>query len=166
VTLQVLVSRDEGLEAPDDESFSRWVAVALAADADRLTSDTPELSLRISDEAEIADLNQRYRGKPGATNVLSFPVDLPEGVDTDLLGDIIICAPLVRREAEEQGKPAERHWAHLTVHGVLHLLGHDHIAEADATLMEALEIGALASLGYPDPYQPIANDPQGGVEVT
>jgi probable rRNA maturation factor len=85
--------------------------------------------------------------------VLSFPAELPPGVDLPLLGDLAICAPVVLREAAEQGKPVAHHWAHLTVHGVLHLLGHDHLVDADADRMEALETRILATLGIPDPYR-------------
>ncbi len=98
-------------------------------------------------------LNRRYRHRDYATNVLSFPVELPAGIATPLIGDLVICAPVVAREAAAQGKPARAHWAHLSVHGVLHLLGHDHIVEADATRMEALERRILATLGIADPYR-------------
>jgi probable rRNA maturation factor len=100
----------------------------------------------------MAQLNQHYRGKPGPTNVLSFPADLPESLQLPLLGDIVICAPVVAREAVEQGKPAAAHWAHMAVHGALHLLGYDHICETEATEMEDLETAILATLGFPCPY--------------
>jgi probable rRNA maturation factor len=104
------------------------------------------------DEPESRALNERYRGKDRPTNVLSFPAELPEELDIPLLGDIVICAPLVAEEASSQGKPVEAHWAHLVVHGVLHLLGHDHQLESEAREMEALEVELLASLGFPNPY--------------
>ncbi len=97
------------------------------------------------------ELNRRYRGKDYATNVLSFPAELPRGVALPLLGDLVICAPVVTREAGEQGKPLRHHYAHLTIHGVLHLLGYDHQAERDAQRMEALETRILHWLVIPDP---------------
>ncbi|TNY24961.1 rRNA maturation RNase YbeY, partial [Fulvimonas soli] len=102
--------------------------------------------------AEGRALNRDYRGKDYATNVLSFPAELPPGMALPLIGDLAICAPVVAREAREQGKRERDHWAHLTVHGVLHLLGYDHIAEADAEAMETLEARILAGLGITDPY--------------
>ncbi|HEY0636001.1 MAG TPA: rRNA maturation RNase YbeY [Gammaproteobacteria bacterium] len=133
---------------PSEAQFQTWVAAALAG---RL--DEAELTIRIVDDAESAELNETYRGKQGPTNVLSFPFEAPPGVPLPLLGDIVICAPKVAREAEEQGKPAEAHWAHLTLHGCLHLLGYDHIEQEEAEAMEALETELLAALGYANPYQ-------------
>jgi probable rRNA maturation factor len=100
----------------------------------------------------MANLNHTYRAKAGPTNVLSFPADIPDSVDCDLLGDIVICAPVVVREAEEQHKIGAHHWAHLTVHGVLHLLGFDHTDDHEAEQMEQLEITILKALGLPNPY--------------
>ena len=111
-----------------------------------------ELSIRIVDIAEGRALNRDYRGKDYATNVLSFPAELPPGVSLPLIGDLAICAPVVAREAAEQGKDPRDHWAHMTVHGVLHLLGYDHIQDSEAEAMEALETRILAGLGIADPY--------------
>ena len=105
------------------------------------------------DTEEMATLNRAYRGKEGPTNVLSFPYDLPPEAGLALLGDIVICAPVVAREAREQGKTLDAHWAHMTVHGALHLLGYDHIDEHEAAAMEALETDILARLDYPCPYR-------------
>ncbi|MBA3981050.1 MAG: rRNA maturation RNase YbeY, partial [Alcanivorax sp.] len=106
-------------------------------------------------------LNHDYRGKDAPTNVLSFPFEMPEGLtlsgDELILGDIALCADVIAREATEQGKPAAHHWAHMVVHGVLHLLGYDHVADDDAADMEALEVTILAGLGIPDPYQPVSS---------
>jgi len=135
---------------PSPVSFRRWVEAALAGARQRRAA---ELSIRIVGAREGRTLNRTYRDKDYATNVLSFPVDLPPGVHLPLLGDIAICAPVVRREAAEQGKPVAHHWAHLTVHGVLHLLGYDHIEDAEAVRMEALETRILKGLGISDPYQ-------------
>jgi probable rRNA maturation factor len=134
---------------PASASFRRWVEAALRGARRRKPA---ELAIRIVDTAEGLELNRQYRGRDYATNVLSFPAELPPGLNLPLLGDLAICAPVVTREAAEQGKPAAHHWAHLTIHGVLHLLGHDHIVEAEAEKMEALETRILAGLGIPDPY--------------
>ncbi len=132
---------------PASTSFRKWVAAALKG---RIRE--ADLAIRIVDEREGQALNRHYRGKDYATNVLSFPAELPEGVKLPLLGDLVICAPVVAREAAEQGKPVAAHYAHLTVHGVLHLLGWDHEHDKDAEAMEQLEREVLAELGLPDPY--------------
>ena len=132
---------------PASTSFRKWVAAALSG---RIRE--ADLAIRIVDEREGCALNRHYRGKDYATNVLSFPAELPEGVKLPLLGDLVICAPVVAREAAEQGKPVAAHYAHLTVHGVLHLLGWDHEDEKEAEAMEQLERDVLAGLGLPDPY--------------
>lgn len=132
---------------PAAASFRKWVAAALNG---RIRE--ADLAIRIVDDREGRALNRHYRGKDYATNVLSFPAELPEGVKLPLLGDLVICAPVVAREAAEQGKPVTAHYAHLTVHGVLHLLGWDHEDEKDAEAMEQLEREVLAGLGLPDPY--------------
>jgi probable rRNA maturation factor len=137
----------EGL--PSSAQLYQWLQHALqnrAADS--------ELTLRIVDEAEITALNHRYRGKDGATNVLSFPYQPLPGVESGLLGDIVICAPVVAREAVTQSKSLEEHWAHITIHGVLHLLGHDHQQAEEAGHMEQLEAQLLGQLGFADPYRP------------
>jgi probable rRNA maturation factor len=132
---------------PSAVSFRKWVAAALAG---RIRE--ADLAIRVVDAREGRALNRHYRGKDYATNVLSFPADLPEGVKLPLLGDLVICAPVVEREAREQNKPLNAHYAHLTVHGVLHLLGWDHEDEREAECMEQLEREILASLGIADPY--------------
>ena len=136
---------------PAAVSFRRWVAAALAG---RIRE--ADLAIRLVDVEEGRALNRHYRGKDYATNVLSFPAELPEGlpkgVKLPLLGDLVICAPVVAREAREQGKPLNAHYAHLTVHGCLHLLGWDHEDPREAEAMEQLERDILAGLGLPDPY--------------
>ena len=136
-----------GLPAPI--SFRRWVEAALQGAKRRKPA---ELSIRIVGTDEARALNHDYRGKDYATNVLSFPAELPSGVNLTLIGDLAICAPVVLREATEQGKTPRDHWAHLTIHGVLHLLGYDHIEDAEAEAMEALEARILAGMGIADPY--------------
>lgn len=133
---------------PGEAQLRRWCELAL-----RQRTAPSELTIRIVDEAEGRELNRTWRGKDYATNVLSFPAEIPEGLlDIPLLGDLVICAQVVAREAAEQDKSADAHWAHLTIHGCLHLLGYDHIDDAEAEEMEALERQLLAELGYPDPY--------------
>ena len=141
-------------DTPEEADLRAW-ALKAAEVAGGVVGD---ITLRVVDDQEIRTLNREYRGKDKPTNVLSFPFDMPEGLPEDalepLLGDIVISAPVVRREAAEQNKTLDAHWAHMVTHGVLHLLGYDHIDDQDAELMEALEVRALAELGYPDPYQP------------
>ena len=132
---------------PAAVSFRKWVAAALKG---RIRE--ADLAIRIVDEREGQALNRHYRGKDYATNVLSFPAELPEGVKLPLLGDLVICAPVVAREAAEQGKPLNAHYAHLTVHGALHLLGWNHEDDREAEAMEQLEREILAELGIDDPY--------------
>ncbi len=131
---------------PSSQQFERWASAALRKHGDA------EVLIRLVDRQESRRLNDQYRHENIATNVLSFPADLPEEVGLALLGDIIICAPIVVEEARDQHKTAEAHWAHLAIHGILHLLGHDHQAEEEASEMESLETRILQSLGFPDPY--------------
>ncbi len=132
---------------PASSSFRRWAEATLQERVRRA-----DLAIRIVGEREGRALNAHYRGKDYATNVLSFPAELPEGVKLPVLGDILMCAPVIAREAREQGKDVLAHYAHLTVHGILHLLGWDHENEREAEAMEALERQILDSLGYEDPY--------------
>jgi probable rRNA maturation factor len=138
----------EAAHLPTAASFQHWCELAL-----RQRSADSELTIRLVDEREGRELNHTWRHKDYATNVLSFPADVPdELLDIPLLGDLVICVPVVEREAEEQGKRLEAHWAHLVIHGCLHLLGYDHIRDEDAEEMESLERLLLAELGHPDPY--------------
>jgi probable rRNA maturation factor len=114
---------------------------------------TGDVCVRVIDEQESRALNLRYRDHDDPTNVLSFPVKLPPGVETVVLGDLAICAPVVEREAREQRKEPKAHWAHMVVHGMLHLAGYDHEMASDAAAMEALEIELLSAMGFADPYQ-------------
>jgi probable rRNA maturation factor len=149
MNLQVDVQSASGEPVPDEEDIRSWIAAALA-NAGRVSDS--EISVRLVDDAEMAKLNRDYRDREGTTNVLSFPSDLPPELGLPLLGDIVICAPLVSKEAAEQRKPVLAHWAHLTIHGTLHLLGYDHLEEADAAIMENLESHALQRFGFPCPY--------------
>lgn len=132
---------------PASASFKRWACATLTNRIRRA-----DLAIRIVDEREGRALNHHYRGKDSATNVLSFPAELPKGVKLPVLGDIVLCAPVVAREARTQGKLLSAHYAHLTVHGVLHLLGLDHEDPREAEAMEQLERDILATLGIVDPY--------------
>src|SRR5690606_8321184 len=134
--------------APAEADLRRWCELAL-----RQRSADSELTIRLVDEPEGRELNSTWRQKDYATNVLSFPADVPDGLlDIPLLGDLVICVPVVEREAAEQRKSLQAHWAHLVIHGCLHLLGYDHIDDDEAEEMESLERQLLAELGHPDPY--------------
>ncbi|MGZ4969104.1 MAG: rRNA maturation RNase YbeY [Methylobacter sp.] len=137
----------ESAGQPDRQQIQLWIDTALD-DYDRDT----EIVVRIVDEQESAELNEQYRHKSGPTNILSFPVEVPEGIELDLLGDLVICAPIVEKEALEQDKILAHHWAHIIVHGVLHLLGYDHIDDDEAELMENKEIAILQQLNINNPY--------------
>lgn len=142
-------------DVPDSEQMRAWLAPCCA-----LLPSCAQVLVRLVDEAESQQLNQQYRHKPGPTNILSFPFELPPGFDPawapqdepQLLGDLVICVSVVKQQAQAQHKPLAAHWAHMLIHGLLHLLGYDHIDNNDAQIMEALEIQYLAQLGWPDPY--------------
>jgi len=136
---------------PSIENIEVWITAALQSDE----LNEAEVSVYIVDEAESQELNSQYRGKDKPTNVLSFPADIPDEVGVPLLGDLVICAPVVEREAKEQGKTLEAHWAHMLVHGTLHLLGYDHVDDDEADVMEALETRLITQLDFPAPYTEI-----------
>ena len=150
IDLQIASENSEGL--PTLEQFTHWVETALAFEAQ--TEDFPEteMTIRIVDEEESQTLNREYRGKDYPTTVLSFPFEVPEGIELPLLGDLVICRQVMEREAKEQQISLASHWAHLAVHGTLHLLGYDHIEEAEAEEMEGLETQIMQKLGFEDPY--------------
>jgi probable rRNA maturation factor len=148
MTIEVDVQRACDFAAlPEDEQFAAWARAALA---DRQQA---ELTVRLVDREESRDLNNRFRDKDRPTNVLSFPAGLPEELGISLLGDVVICAPLVAEEAEDQGKTLADHLAHLMIHGILHLLGYDHQEEAAAEQMEQREVEILSTLGVANPYR-------------
>jgi len=132
---------------PEESEIRQWVLQTLPEQ-----NKASELTIRVVDEAEITALNRQYRGKEGATNVLSFPYEAIPGVASDLLGDVVICAPVVASESVVQNKPLDAHWAHMVIHGVLHLLGYDHHQDDEAHKMEVRETELLDSLGYANPY--------------
>lgn len=147
MNLSVDIESASSEQTPEEEDLRSWIRAALTS-----RQEDTEVSVRLVDIDEMSRLNQDFRSRPGPTNVLSFPAGLPAELKLPLLGDIVICAPIVRKEAVEQGKPMEAHWAHMAVHGTLHLLGYDHVEEEEALTMEALETSILASLHYPCPY--------------
>ncbi|MCK8831993.1 rRNA maturation RNase YbeY [Haemophilus influenzae] len=145
VDLQIATENIEGL--PTEEQIVQW-----ATDAVQPEGNEVEMTVRIVDEAESHELNLTYRGKDRPTNVLSFPFECPDEVELPLLGDLVICRQVVEREAAEQEKPLIAHWAHMVVHGSLHLLGYDHIEDDEAEEMESLETQIMQGLGFADPY--------------
>ncbi|HUG98396.1 MAG TPA: rRNA maturation RNase YbeY [Gammaproteobacteria bacterium] len=144
IDVQVGVTRS-GL--PEVAKLRHWARAALAG-----RRRDAELSIRIVDAAESRALNRRYRAKDRPTNVLAFPAELPPELELPLLGDLVICREVVEAEAAAQAKPLDAHWAHMVVHGTLHLVGYDHDTAGEAATMESLEAEILASLGWPDPY--------------
>ncbi|HET8711081.1 MAG TPA: rRNA maturation RNase YbeY [Spongiibacteraceae bacterium] len=145
--LRIDIENVSAAKAPTKAKLKQWIAAAIGSRRDKA-----EISVRITDADEIQTLNREYRGKDYATNVLSFPADLPPELKLPHLGDIVICADVVEREAREQNKSSEAHWAHMLVHGTLHLLGYDHIDDVEAEAMEALEIDILRELNFDNPY--------------
>ncbi len=149
MTAQIDIQIACGDPAPSRDHLRLWLNTTLAETGARPDA---EISVRLVDEAEMIRLNRGYRQRTGPTNVLSFPTDFPAETGLALLGDIVICAAVVQREAGEQDKPLAAHWAHMTVHGCLHLLGWDHIDPREALSMEAEETRILGKLGFPCPY--------------
>jgi len=147
VILDLQVVCENTADLPDESQFHRWLSAAVTP-----FQPESEVTVRLVDEAESHELNLTYRGKDKPTNVLSFPFEAPPGIELPLLGDLIICRQVVEQEAAEQGKSPEAHWAHMVVHGTLHLLGYDHIEDDEAEEMESLETEIMLALGYPDPY--------------
>ncbi|RMW86004.1 rRNA maturation RNase YbeY [Aggregatibacter aphrophilus] len=145
IDLQIACEQETGL--PTAEQIEQWATAAVQPQSDEV-----EMTVRIVDEAESHALNLNYRGKDRPTNVLSFPFECPDEVELPLLGDLVICRQVVEREAQEQGKPLMAHWAHMVVHGSLHLLGYDHIEDDEAEEMESLETQIMIGFGFADPY--------------
>jgi probable rRNA maturation factor len=136
---------------PTEEQFQLWVDSALAEVSNSLEEDF-ELTIRLVNSEESQQLNNQYRRKDKPTNVLSFPFEVPDGIELNLLGDLIICIEVMKQEAQEQHKVLFEHWAHLVIHGCLHLVGFDHISDSEALEMESIEITILKQLGIKNPY--------------
>ncbi|GLT14802.1 rRNA maturation RNase YbeY [Vibrio algivorus] len=143
--LQIAVEETTGL--PTEAQLQQWLESAIT-----LFQPQAEVTIRIVENEESQQLNRDYRGKDKPTNVLSFPFEAPPGIEIDLLGDLIICKQVVEAEAKEQDKPLSAHWAHMVVHGSLHLLGYDHIEDEEAEEMESIETEIMQKLGFDDPY--------------
>ena len=134
-------------DVPEPELLQSWAEAAYLGE-------TPAVaSLLVTTADEVQSLNKQYRNKDKPTNVLSFPMESPAEIDVSLLGDIVLCAPVIKQEAEQQSRSEVSHWAHMVVHGMLHLQGYDHIENDDAEQMEQLEIEILSQLGFDNPYE-------------
>ena len=138
----------ENASIPPEKQFIAWLRII----SQHIEIKEKNITIRLVDEAESQAFNKQYRGKERPTNVLSFPSQLPADLDAEYLGDIVICAPVVEREAREQNKTNLAHWAHMLVHGILHLQGYDHILDSQAREMERLEKEIIVDMGYTDPY--------------
>jgi len=147
VILDLQLACEDTTGLPDESQFQGWLNAVISQ-----FQEEAEVTVRLVDIAESNELNLTYRGKDKPTNVLSFPFEAPPGIELPLLGDLVICRQVVEQEAQEQEKPLEAHWAHMVVHGSLHLLGYDHIEDDEAEEMEALETEIMLALGYADPY--------------
>lgn len=148
VIIELSVSDDVNKEKlPSEEKFQHWAQASYAGD------DEVVASLQIVDSNEMQKLNKNYRGKDKPTNVLSFPMELPEEVGVNILGDLALCDEVIEAEAKQQAKTSEAHWAHMIVHGMLHLQAYDHIEDDEAEVMEAKEIEIMKNLGFENPYK-------------
>ncbi|MCK5262281.1 MAG: rRNA maturation RNase YbeY [Gammaproteobacteria bacterium] len=150
MAVDIELSISEGVEEaalPSEEKLQHW------AQSSYLGNEEVIASLQIVGSDEMQDLNKNYRGKDKPTNVLSFPMELPDEVDINILGDLALCDEVIESEAKQQGKSLEAHWAHMVVHGMLHLQGYDHIEDNEAETMEAKEIEIMKELGFENPYQ-------------
>ena len=147
VILDLQLASEDATGLPEEAQFQTWLNAVISQ-----FQEEAEVTVRLVDIAESNALNLTYRGKDKPTNVLSFPFEAPPGIELPLLGDLVICRQVVEQEAPEQHKPLEAHWAHMVIHGSLHLLGYDHIEDDEAEEMEALETEIMLALGYADPY--------------
>lgn len=146
-TLDLQIATENEQQLPTVLQLTTWLNAVV-----KRFQESAEVTIRIVDNEESQQLNNDYRGKDKPTNVLSFPFEVPEGIELDLLGDLIICKQVVEREAQEQQKPLTAHWAHMVIHGTLHLLGYDHIIDEEAEEMEGLETEIMLELEFEDPY--------------
>jgi len=153
IFIERAVDNQDSQYIPDDKDIHRWISTTLTSQNKAITT---ELGVRITDNNEIHNLNKTYRHKDKPTNVLSFPFEVPknfpEDIENEYIGDIICSIEYINKEAHDQNKEPKAHWAHIIIHGTLHLLGFDHIEDNDAEIMEQKEIDILESLGYKNPY--------------
>ncbi len=147
IELDLQIACENELGLPSKSQLLEWLNAVIPQ-----FQPQAELTIRIVDEKESHQLNYQYRGKDKPTNVLSFPFEAPPGIEIDLLGDLIICRQVVEQESKQQNKPLFAHWAHMVVHGSLHLLGYDHIEDDEAEEMESIETELVQSMGFEDPY--------------
>ncbi|GHD92564.1 rRNA maturation RNase YbeY [Pseudocitrobacter sp. RIT415] len=147
VILDLQLACEDNTGLPDESQFQTWLDAVIPQ-----FQEESEVTIRLVDTAESHELNLTYRGMDKPTNVLSFPFEAPPGMEMPLLGDLIICRQVVEREAKEQNVSLDSHWAHMVVHGSLHLLGYDHIEDDEAEEMEGIETEIMLALGYEDPY--------------
>jgi len=162
VDVQLALDETSSVEVPENKQIQQWAAAAIKAarnEDNQGKNQNTQMTVRIVEEAEISQLNEDFRHKTGATNVLSFPFVLPPGIpeneSAQPLGDLVVCAAVVNKEAKEQLKNNSAHWAHIVIHGTLHLLGLDHQNKKEAYDMESLETNTMFELGFPDPYKEI-----------
>lgn len=148
IILDLQIATSDSNDIPSQDKIQQWLTFILPQFVNEA-----ELTIRIVDEQESQYLNNLYRHKDKPTNVLSFPFESPVEMETPLLGDLVICKQIVQKEAQEQNKSLESHWAHMIVHGCLHLLGYDHIDDNEAQEMESIEIDIMADLGFANPYE-------------
>lgn len=148
IILDLQIAASDSSDIPSQDKIQQWLTFILPQFVNEA-----ELTIRIVDEQESQYLNNLYRHKDRPTNVLSFPFESPVEMETPLLGDLVICKQIVQKEAQEQNKSLESHWAHMIVHGCLHLLGYDHIDDNEAQEMESIEIDIMADLGFANPYE-------------
>lgn len=147
VILDLQIACEDTAGLPSENDFQTWLEAVLPQ-----FQEESEVTIRLVDIPESHELNMTYRGMDKPTNVLSFPFEAPTGMEMPLLGDLIICRQVVEKEAKEQEKELLAHWAHMVIHGSLHLLGYDHIVDEEAEEMESIETEIMQGLGYPDPY--------------
>ncbi len=150
--ITISLQNEKSFTIPNEQSIGHWVNQAIQQSGHRIVESQAHILIRIIDKTESAELNHHFRHRTGPTNILSFPDQDFDGIPADSLGDLAICAELVEEEAQNQQKTSTAHWAHLIIHGTLHLLGFDHIKTEEATRMEALEIEILQSLNFSNPY--------------
>lgn len=149
IELDLQIALDKEFDnLPNEQQFQHWLTSAVS-----LFQPDAEVTIRVVEPDESQQLNNQYRGKDKPTNVLSFPFEVPPGVELNLLGDLVICKSVVEYEADQQNKSLDAHWAHMVVHGALHLLGYDHIEDSEAEEMESLEREIIQKLGFDDPYK-------------